>query len=208
MGQQEVEGREPLIDVAADEELIRGAALQLDDLGRGGPGGRLLIGVRRLGAPAGVGQRVSEPNSQRLIPPALLRPEHQRQPVELGRPFEGQRPRGVFGRAAEEFAGPRRFSRALVVNRQRLEVSPIRCFQRPGEASMVVPQGLGREMGDDGLADAIMVGLNLVTPFRALVSDQASCAEHGAAPADPLVQARRPDMLRRATRAAPRQQRL
>ena len=44
---------------------------------------------------------------------------------------------------------------------------------------MVVPQGLGREMGDDGLADAIMVGLNLVTPFRALVSDQASCRGHG-----------------------------
>ena len=63
--------RQPVVDVAADQELGRRQPLELESLGRGRRFGRFQVGLRRLAPPAGVGQRITQlPPEQ----PGLRRP--------------------------------------------------------------------------------------------------------------------------------------
>ena len=56
--------RDALVDVAGAQELLGGAAAQIERLGGRGGLGRGEVGRRRLGAAAGVGQRVGELHAQ------------------------------------------------------------------------------------------------------------------------------------------------
>ena len=60
-GEQGAQQCQALVDMAADQELGRRQPLELEGLGRRGRRGRRQIGLRRLGTPAGVGQRVAQP---------------------------------------------------------------------------------------------------------------------------------------------------
>ena len=58
--QDAAEHRQSLVDAAAQEELLGGPPFQLELVGHGRSAGGLEVGVRGLGAAAGVGQGVAE----------------------------------------------------------------------------------------------------------------------------------------------------
>ena len=137
------ERREALVDVATDEELVGGSALEVEQLGRPGPHRGLLVGARGLGAPAGVGQGRGEPGAERATLVVVGRAQLDHTAVEFCRAVESERVDGFLGGLLEVPRSLHRLARLLEVDGQSLRVGRLRFLEHlrqlpvPGRAIRV-----------------------------------------------------------------------
>jgi hypothetical protein len=158
--------RQPLVDVAADQELLGGATLQLDGLHRRGPGHDAQVLLRGLGPAPRVGQGVAQTEAQLPLRGSVPGPQLQGQTIEARGAIESQgpgRPLGGGDGVAGRLLG---LAPRLEVQGQPLGVRRPRSLEAEGQAA--VEAGLDRRVQPEhhGLADAV-VGLHLF-PIAAL----------------------------------------
>ena len=182
---------EPLVDVAADQELQGRAASQLQGLGAGRPAGGRQVFPRRLAAAAGVGQGV-RPLRPQVRPPSVARRQQlEGQAVQRGGPVEGQglgrlgRRHGVIVPRPPGLVGPTEMAG------QDLGIGPAGGLERLRQAEVMPRQGGRGQAGDDRLADAVVIRLDLVPIRRAGAPDQAAASAGRPAPTARPAPARR-----------------
>ena len=112
--------------MAAEQELLGGAALQDARLDRAGALAGVEIGARRLGAAAGVDQRVAQLDAQLARARAIL----EREAIEARRAIEGQHLGRLRRRHLRPLAGALVVAGAAMVRRQRLGVGRAVGFER------------------------------------------------------------------------------
>ena len=105
------EGRQPLVDVSAHQELVSCAALQLDQLELIGVGRGLLVRVRRLDAATDVGQRIAQPRADPPRRRRVARAQLERAAIELDGPIKGQRLARLVRRETRSSGRPSRARR-------------------------------------------------------------------------------------------------
>ena len=120
--EQRAQHGDALVDVPADQELGRGQPLQLERLRRIGRAGRGLVGLRRLGAPAGVGQGVAQLPLQATGLLRRSRVECQRGPIQPSGVIERQRRRRLVGAACIILARPGRIAGPSIMTGEDLRV--------------------------------------------------------------------------------------
>ncbi len=162
----------------ADQELISGATLQLQDVEPFGSGGRVLIGAGGFDPAAGVGQRVSELDTQRSPRLARGRPELEGLSVELGRAVEGQGLGRLGGSLCVILPGHLGFPGRFEMDRQSLGVRASGVLEHPCQFAVPRFQNFRRQMLDHRLPDAIVVNLDVIERTRARAAHQMACAQH------------------------------
>jgi hypothetical protein len=170
--QDRTELRVPFVEVARDQELHGGAPPELEGLLDRGSGGRGEVFPRRLRAAPGVRQCIREPRSElarRYVCPRL---QVQGQAVQLGGAVEGQGLRRLRRRLSVIHPRALVLPRPMKVDGQDLGIGPGRGLQHLREASVVALELRRRDVGDHGLADAVVVGLDFVVLGRPGAADQ------------------------------------
>ena len=179
-GEDLVEGGEALVDPAADEELVGGAGLEVVDLAGLGEGGGLQEGGAGVAAAAGVGQGLGQPQAEAgdLEGQSVGRRVRDAA-IEGGGAVEGEGVGGVGGGLDEVAGGVVGAAGRLEVDGQGLGVGLARGLQLDGEAEVAGGEVLGGEAAGDGLADAVVVGLDLVEGTGAPAADEVVGAQVG-----------------------------
>ena len=170
---------QPFVDVTADQELGRRQPLELEGLGRRGRLSGLRVGLGRVGATSGIGERVAQspPEEAGLDVRPLVQLE--RGPIQSRRVVEGQRRGGLVGPARVIVAGGRGVAGTAVVTGEDLGIDRTRGRQHQGQALMVPAQDVRRKMSGNGLSNPIVVGLDLVMLCLPDAPDQPRGAERG-----------------------------
>ena len=167
LGEHDVERAARVLQVSADEELLRRPPVKVDRSG----GARVLrrreVRLGRFGAAAGVGQGVAELDLQLRPLGGRAHAQVEREAVEAGRPVEREG-LGCFRRRRRRILGGRlRIARAVVVHGQHLRIGTADREQRRGQPVVAFLQGLGRQARHHGVADAVVVRLDLLAAERA-----------------------------------------
>ena len=181
---------EPFVDVAADQELHGGAALELDRVGDRGVGHRGQVGGGGLGTAAGVGQGVAQPGIEPVDRPcgARCRLELERAAIQAGRPVEGEGLGGFIGGPGEVIGRSLRLPRPEEMDAQHLGIGRARGLERQRQPPMMLARHLRLEPGHDGFPDPVVIGLDLVGTDATGAADQAG--RNGARRATPAHPAR------------------
>ena len=164
--------REPLVDMPADQELRRGQPLQLEGLGGRGRVGRVEVGLSRLGAPTGVGQRIAQLPPQGDACSAGPACSSSRGPIQPRGVVEGQRRGRLVGPAGVVLARRREVARAAIVAGQDLRVDRAGRRQDRRQPLVVPSQAVRRQVADHRLADPVVVDLDLVLVAGPGLADQ------------------------------------
>ena len=141
--------------------LVARLALELERVLGRGDGDRLLIGLGRQPAAAGVGQRVGPAHEQREALRRGLGARRERALVQIRRAIECEQRRGHLGGARVVAGGACPVAGAVVVRGQPLRVHRAPGVQRLRQSSMGVGERCGRQRRDHGLAHAIVIRLEL-----------------------------------------------
>ncbi|MEJ7636500.1 MAG: hypothetical protein WKF75_00555 [Singulisphaera sp.] len=133
----------------------------------------------RLEAPAGVGQGLGEPDPHRRVLGVGGGPQLEDAAVELRGAVEGEGLDRGCGRLRVVPAGLRRLGGRLEVDRQGLGVGPPGLLQLAGEQAMPGHPVPRREPPRHRLADAVVIGLDLVGRIRAGAPDEVVRPQQG-----------------------------
>ena len=185
LAQDRFELGQPLVDVPADQELHGRPALQLEGLGGRGERDDREVRACRVGASPRIGQGVGQSQVECRAAIRAVGLELQRQAVEQGRSFERQGLGGLIGRPGEVDGRPFRQVRAQEVRPQHLGIGLPRGLEDLGQAAMMLADHLRLEPRHDGLANPVMVGLDLIRLCSPRAADQSLSPQQGQR--DPLV---------------------
>ncbi len=163
--------------LARAQELLEGTTAELDAFRRRDGRGRLQVGAAGLAAAPRVGQRVAEislePSGHRVRP----RARRHRATEEGRRPIERQRPAGLPRGQPIIAPGARGLVPAGEMVGQHLRVGQALRLQRLGQATVVIAQGRPRQPIHQGLADLVVIDLDLVPDPRSAAADQVFAAQ-------------------------------
>ena len=162
---------ETLGPVAGREELLGDPALEVDLVGapvEGGP-----VGVGSGGAPARVGEGVPQLDPGPAEVGAGEVAALDRAPVEVRRGIEGERLHRPVGRLERVAGGDAPLSRPLPVGHQLLGLRVAVALERPGDGLVEPAASIGVEVTGHGLADPVVVGLDLGARVVAARADEA-----------------------------------
>jgi hypothetical protein len=148
--------------VAADQKLLRRAAMQVDPLGRRGAGDRREIRVRRFPGAARVGESVAQAQAQDVLLGMARRPQGERELIETRGAVEGESLGGVVRRRHRVLGGGLGLPGLLEMDSQSLRVGAGRGQQRGRQSLVVQPEGLHGQGSDHGAANAVVVDLDLL----------------------------------------------
>jgi hypothetical protein len=160
--QHGAEGREALVDMAADEVLERGPAAQFECLGDRGPVGGLEVGPCGVGASARVGQGVAQRHAKPPDRTRVNRRYLECESVQFRRPVEGERISGSHGRRGEVAPRLLGLSRAAAVGAKHFGIGSARGLELQRQAAVVAPHRFRAQAGDHRLANPIVVDLDLL----------------------------------------------
>ena len=185
---QDAQQGQSIVQVTADEELGRGEAFQIKGLGRRGGDGRGQVSLGRLGAAAGVGQRIAQPLPEG---PGLVHRsgmEFHGDPVESRGVVEGQRTSGLVGSARIELASARRIAGPAVMPGEDLGIDRSGGGENRRQPFVVPLQAIRRQVRHDRLPDPVVIDLDVVVQGQADATDQTGRAERGQGHPAPTTQ--------------------
>ena len=173
------EGRQSLVDVATDEELVGRPALEFEQFGLRRQGGGIKEGVRRLIAAAGIGQGVAEPRAKPPAVSVVRRTKLQGAAIERDGAVEGEHLGHLVRRHCVVLPGLVAVTGPVEVDGERLRVDVAGLLQLARQRPVPGGRLLGRKVPGDGLTDAVVVGLDVVERPGARPSDHVVGPQQG-----------------------------
>jgi hypothetical protein len=158
--------------VSAHQELVCGAALELDQLELIGASRCLLIGSRRLDPATDVGEGIAQPRADSPRRGGVRLAQLERAAIELDSSIKGQclarlvRRESIIKAGLPQLAGP------LSVHGQRFGIGASGLLQLRGQTPIHFMQAVGVQMVDHRLPDAVVVGFHLVERSQTRAADQ------------------------------------
>ena len=189
-GQDAPERRVSLVEVAGVEQLARGLALELHALEAAGARRRCLVHPRRLQAAPGSLEHLGESH---VRPPRFdggLAEDLDLEPVEADRLPERELCSGLLGSAPGVLRGARFLTGPEQVGGQGFGVDARHRLEDAGEAPVIVPHGVARELGDDDLAHAVVEHLDHLAPVAKARAHEAPGTERRNRVVEALVKTR------------------
>ena len=164
LGEDDIQGPPRVREVAADEELLGGAAVEIDR----GRGARLLrrrqVRFGRLRATARVGQGIAERDLQPLSSRQRAGAQVEREAVEARRPIERERFGGLGRRRRRVLGGGLHVAGAEMVRGEHLGIGAPGREQGRSQPVMALLQRVGGQPAHHRVADAVVVRLDLLPP--------------------------------------------
>ena len=159
-GEDGADHLQALVDVAADQELLGGAALELEGLAAARRRG-LQVVARGLGALARVGQGLGHSHLELEAVHREGRAQLEGPAIEHGRVVEGEGVARLPGREGRVGSGPAAVAGPQVVLEERLRVVEAPRFEGLGQALVDPPHRLRLQQGGQRLPDAVVEDLDL-----------------------------------------------